>query len=120
MPKYFNDERSAPFPQATILLSELTEGALDAAIQAGRGASSVFVHFDDYPQESLGYLFNIQSNACKYKLVNIAGEQELTVSSLSVLLRVIDHSVGRAYHEDIQSVFEKLRNDIGTQGGLEI
>jgi hypothetical protein len=114
MPKYFDGQRSLPFPTATVSLSDFSEKWLAREIESKRGKVSLSLLFEGFPKDSLGYVFNIQKDGSQMRVSDITGKQLLNVSTLTELTAMILHAVGARYDAEWQTVFQKVRNQISS------
>lgn len=114
MPKYFDGELALPFEVVRLIPDTLTSSMLDA-IFLSRSAVTISVSFSGFYSSCLGYVTNVRAQSGGFEVLNITGQVELFVTTTSKLVAVIQHLSGVEYIEEIQNVFHRARNNIGSR-----
>ena len=112
MPKYFDGEKPLPFPRSAITPDRLTEDWAQQKLARNRGNLSLCLRFPGFPDDSLGYVFNIEQAGDSFRISDITGKQLLKVANLGDLVAMVLHVSGTSYDADWQTQFQKLRNQI--------
>ncbi len=115
MPKFFEGDRELLFARISAEPTTITETSLQQELNKNSGAISLCVSFHNFHPNSVGYVFHIKEESDGYHLMNITGESELTLSSLSLLIEAIFHICGYKYSSRVQQVFDDIRNNIGSR-----
>lgn len=114
MPKYFDGEVAIPFEIVRLTPDSLTSSMLDAIFQS-RAAVTIAVSFLGFESTCLGYVTHVRARRDGFDVLNITGQPELFVSNTSSLAAVIRHISGLEYIDEIQNVFHRARNNIGSR-----
>ena len=117
MPKYFDGERPLPFLRAAITSDRFSEQWLRQELTRKRGKVSLCLRFAGFPDDSLGYVFNIEQAGEAFRVSDITGKQLLSVPNLSELVAMVLHVSGTSYNADWQAEFQKMRNQITSKTG---
>lgn len=112
MPKYFQGERTLPYPKERILLADLDAAKLDKLLRAHGGRLSLCVAFTGLGKDCLGYVFNIRQSPMGLEIRDITNKLLFTVASLEELAQMIKHASGESYDARWQQHFQVLRNQI--------
>jgi hypothetical protein len=117
MPKYFEGERPLPFARVVITPDQFSDNWLQKELARKKGKISLCVRFAGFPEDSLGYVFNIEQVAGALQISDITGKQLLIVANLGELVTMVFHVSGTSYDADWQAQFQKLRNQITSKTG---
>jgi hypothetical protein len=86
-------------------------------LERKKGKISVCLRFAGFPDDSLGYVFNIEQVGDVYRVSDITGKQLLSVTKISELAGMIRHVSGTNYDAHWQAEFQKMRNQITSKTG---
>ena len=117
MPKYFDGEKPLPFSRVAITSARFSEQWLRQELTRKRGKVSLCLRFAGFPDDSLGYVFNIEQAGEAFCVSDITGKQLLSVPNLSELVAMVLHVSGTSYVADWQAEFQKMRNQITSKTG---
>ena len=117
MPKYFEGEKPLPFARGAITSDRFSEKWLRTELTRKRGKMSLCLRFAGFPEDSLGYVFNIEQTGEAFRISDITGKQLLTVGNLGELVAMVFHVSGTSYDADWQAEFQKMRNQITSKTG---
>ena len=117
MPKYFDGEKPLPFSRVAITSARFSEQWLRQELTRKRGKVSLCLRFAGFPDDSLGYVFNIEQAGEAFRVSDITGKQLLSVPNLSELVAMVLHVSGTSYDADWQAEFQKMRNQITSKTG---
>ena len=117
MPKYFDGEKPLPFARVAIKADRFSEQWLRQELVRKRGKMSLCLRFAGFPDDSLGYMFNIEQAGEALRISDIKGKQLLTVATLAELVEMVLHVSGTSYDADWQAEFQKMRNQITSKTG---
>jgi len=117
MPKYFEGEKPLPFPRVAITADRFSDDWLRRELARKKGKISLCVRFAGFPDDSLGYVFNIEQAGEAFRVSDITGKQLLSVPNLSELVKMVLHVSGTSYHADWQAEFQRMRNQITSKTG---
>lgn len=113
MPKYFNDERPLESKQITLNYDAVSGEALERELSNKEGSILLSVKLPGLPENSLGYVFIIQSKGNTYSVIDIKKVVHFQKVNSSYLSRIIRHAAGIEFDADIQAEFHRIRNEIG-------
>ena len=117
MPKYFEGEKPLPFVRVAITADRFSEDWLRRELARKKGRISLCLRFAGFPDDSLGYVFNIEQAGEAFGVSDITGKQLLSVPNLSELVAMVLHVSGTSYDADWQAEFQKMRNQITSKTG---
>jgi hypothetical protein len=117
MPKYFDGEKPLPFARVAITSDRFSEQWLRKELVQTRGKMSLCLRFAGFPDDSLGYVFNIDQAGESFRISDIKGKQLLTVATIAELSDLVLHVSGASYDADWQTEFQKMRNQITSKTG---
>jgi hypothetical protein len=117
MPKYFDGEKPLPFSRVAITSDRFSEKWLQQELTRKHGKMSLCLRFAGFPNDSLGYVFNIERAGDDFRISDITGKQLLTVANLGELVAMVLHVSGTRYNADWQTEFQKMRNQITSKTG---
>lgn len=117
MPKYFEGEKPLPFARVRITSDRFSEQWLRQALTRKGGKVSLSLRFSGFPDDSLGYVFNIEQADGVFRISDIKGKQLLAIPDIGELVAMILHVSGASYDADWQTEFQKLRNQITSKTG---
>ena len=113
MPKYFNDEKALPSEQITFDYDAVSGKALEQELSNKNGNVLLSVKLPGLPENSLGYVFIVQSEGNTYSVIDIKEVVHFQKVSSSYLSQIIRHAAGIEFDTDIQAEFHRIRNEIG-------
>ena len=117
MPKYFEGEKPLPFARVAITADRFSEDSLRRELARKKGKVSLCLRFAGFPDDSLGYVFNIEQAGEAFRVSDITGKQLLSIPNLSELVAMVLHVSGTSYDADWQAKFQKMRNQITSKTG---
>lgn len=117
MPKYFDGEKPLPFARVATTADCFSEDWLRRELVRKNGMISLCLRFAGFPDDSLGYVFNIKKSDEAYLVSDITGKQLLSVTDLGELTGMIRHVSGTNYDARWQAEFQKMRNQITSKTG---
>ena len=113
MPKYFNDEKNLPLEQIAFEHDAVSGKALERELSNTEGNVLLSVKLPGLPENSLGYVFIIQSEGSTYSVIDIKEVVHFRKVNSSYLSQIIRHAAGIEFDADIQAEFHRIRNEIG-------
>jgi len=117
MPKYFHGDKPLPFERVSITSDRFSKRWLRTELVRTRGKMTLCLRFAGFPEDSLGYVFNIEQAGESFRVSDIKGRQLLTVTNLAELCEMVLHVSGSSYDADWQTEFQKMRNQITSKIG---
>lgn len=112
MAKAFSDEKQFPFQKVRVTPDQTTPAELNLIFNR-QSNLTLCVSFEGFEDETLGFVFNIELDGGKFKLVNILEDTEVIARDVNSLSQIIRHVAGIDYHESVQALFQSSRNNIG-------
>ena len=115
MAKYFDNERKLPSSKIGVTSGDFSEPWLANALAGNGNKISLCLSFPKFPDDAIGYVFNIEKTGDAFCLSDITGKKVLSVGKLSELVAIVRHVSGVNYDANWQAEFQKLRNQITSE-----
>jgi hypothetical protein len=113
MPKYYEGIIELP-PDIVVLNHDaVNEEVLNSILADKSGLTTLSIKLPNLPDNSLGYVFIVESKNNIHSLMDIKNVVHFRGISTAYLARIIKHASGIEFDEDVQAEFHRIRNEKG-------
>jgi hypothetical protein len=115
MPKYFDGVRNLPEKSVSIGIGDLSVDLVENLFTEANILHRISIVLPSFPENSLGYVFFIERNEAGYNVKDIKGVKYFDGLTVENVIKVIKHSSGVEYDEEVFSWFYRVRNEKGIE-----